>query len=221
MQDGKQAAPTAKAGIAEQQTVRDSLKNILVEPSCGWIYELEHKTDSGIKRVKFKSGSWFELMDDIRIWHTINRVGMPHDMDAIVQDYICQNAHPHYCKNGTGSAPLTLRELANGTKNLMRVMLSRQFVSPEEANRRANICFSCKKHSKIGGCASCILSDIGASVIKRKFKLYLNDESRVKACGVCKCALALKVFVKNEELDKLEEKYRYDYPTHCWRKEPR
>lgn len=221
MQNGKQEAVASKTGImqeSKENQKRDSLKNILVEPSCGWIYELEHKNDSGIKRIKFRSGSWFELIDDIRIWHTINRVGFPHDMEAIVQDYICQHAHPFYCKNGSGSAPLTIRDLANGTKNLIRVMLSRQFVPKEEAERRADICSSCKFHTRMGGCASCILSDIGASAIKRKFSLHLKDESKTKACGICKCALSLKVFIKNEELDKLEEKKRYDYPAHCWRR---
>jgi hypothetical protein len=119
-----------------------------------------------------------------------------------------------------GSLPhLTLRHLDRFIKSIWHTLLSRDFVSREEAERRAEVCKSCPLVTGgLGGCSTCY------SLLRATEKLIQSNPIKMDTdkdvCGACGCHIPLLVWCKNSTLDKAAGEVMPKYlEGHCWRLE--
>lgn len=94
-------------------------------------------------------------------------------------------------------------------------------VSPELAQRRADICLQCPQNQPGG-----FMSEIVAAALKRHLELKSDLGMRVKGerklfqCQVCLCQLSLKIHVPIGIVRRQMPASEYElYPVPCWQRD--
>jgi hypothetical protein len=187
-------------------------------PPGGWRYTVP---ETGVTIT----GAFFE-----ETWRKVVRHhaanGLPEPSRERVEDQSCRESSgvgtrcgPVKPKPVAGMLPhLTLGLVERFLKTVWETLKARDFVSLEEAERRAEICRSCPLATGgIGGCEGCF------SLI-RKAKDFVGTspikfEENKDACGACGCFLPAKILISNKTLDKAEGEQRPRYWEKCWRLE--
>lgn len=91
-------------------------------------------------------------------------------------------------------------------------------VSKETAQHRANVCLKCAKHDKSYSFAEILAATIKRQLeLKRHLELRVRGEKTLHACGICGCAMRLKIWLPLSHV-KLEESEQSEYPDDCWLK---
>lgn len=152
-----------------------------------------------------------------------NELPIEPNLMAIAEDQLCSTLPPELCTHAHESTwvnrRFTLGDLRDGMKAFASLMAGGfQFVSQEEADRRAYICSSDVQFNKnVIGCGTChkIAGMVVGDVAKRKTKY----DDKLKACMICGCVNAVQVHFPMSALDTTDTPEKQAaYPSFCWKK---
>lgn len=89
-------------------------------------------------------------------------------------------------------------------------------VGQEDAQRRADVCLKCPKHSTNYSFAEPVADTIKSQLeLKKHLEFRVRGEKSLHVCSVCGCVLRLKVWLPWERI-KLDEDEKPNYPASCW-----
>lgn len=109
--------------------------------------------------------------------------------------------------------PTTMHRIRSFLKAAKVVARRRDFVSPEEHERRMAICRKCPLNSEEGlGCHGCV-EDLRA--VERD--VGTMPSGIVLTCRACGCVCWIKAWLPNEAMDEAEAKEPVTYAPGCWR----
>lgn len=145
---------------------------------------------------------------------------IPPNFPAIMEDQLCQTLPPEWCeyeKEGWGfwtNVKLGLHDVVTVSRALVDAAQG-NYVSQEEAERRAEICSRCFLNVPLHGCGTCHAL---ASVIAgdRTTKL----DSKLNSCAVCGCVNKAQVHIHLDSMPSHANSERQmQFPSFCWQKE--
>jgi hypothetical protein len=189
-------------------------------PSGGWKYT---DPDLGIRLNHINLPELFRSATLLRV---ANKLGLPRMWPVVFRSIVCEqmNLGPNFCqpfisphvKEPNKQRALTFGDVRNFLAVLKGWMETRaDFVSPEEASRRASICVTCPENVPATGCAGCtnIVSLITSVIGDRK----TPEDGKLRNCNVCGCANKAQVHVP---LDVLAKGITTDmaFPEGCWKR---
>ena len=185
------------------------LKNKSVAPPDGFRYvhpETGHET---------KAMDYWTFVEQAKEHRKANGLPVPYDFEAVAEDQLCQTIPPEYCqyeKEGSWvNLRLALGDIITVTKSLIDSAKG-DYVSQEEAERRAAICSRCFLNVRAQGCGSC--AQIANYVAPGKTTSLDNDLNNCAACG---CYLKPKVHMKLTTLESSLTSSRQEaLPSFCW-----
>lgn len=138
-----------------------------------------------------------------------------------IERQICMAMPPGWCLPEPGesyepltdiSRTLTLSKIESFSKAAFAFVRSGvQFVSDEEATRRANICRGCKFNFTPHACMCTPLWKLIGALIPAAKKM-----EGLRVCAICGCALQAKVLMPQQILDQVDGPNNYRWPTYCW-----
>ena len=147
-----------------------------------------------------------------------NNQQVPQELEVIMQDQLCQSLPPGWCNYDNDQRPrastsLGWGDVLVGIKTFSEwISKGAQFVSQEEADRRALVCSRCYLNVNVTGCSSC--QKMVEEVVRGQKTKY---DFALKACGVCMCFLRAKVHFPLEILENnATEHSRAVYPQISW-----
>jgi len=157
-----------------------------------------------------------ELVQKIVNYRAQNELDPIESLDIVLEDYLCslpENKHlcaSHVLERG-------FMGYVKGGVNLLMNMLFKNYVSQEEANRRAEICKSCEENvspepEKLSSFRRWT-DDIAYNSVGERSTPYDAD---LYTCNVCTCVLRTKVW--NAEIVKESKETNDRFPNHCWAK---
>lgn len=141
---------------------------------------------------------------------------------AQFEDQLCEQIGPEYCEYQEGDSKdwvdirrLSLSDVVAFTKVLIAHAFSGgQYVSQEEANRRAKICSTCYFNVNVPGCGACrAVSSLTAGNRKTDY------DHQLKSCAICKCTNSSQVHFPLTTLavnSTNEKQSQYPQPF-CWK----
>lgn len=189
-------------------------------PPRGFIFR---DPDTGHVTQAFSYNLW---QDRIAVHRAGN--GLPPIDPLEAEDQNCSLLGPaceRYCdtvdpnEKPVDGVTLHWRDIVRGTLTLAAFKLAGSpMVSEVEANRRADICATCKFNvdfaKPCGGLCDELLEVVNSVVGGARTRQGDN----LRACGVCSCSLAAKVWIDLPSLRKYEtEEIRSQYPKEwCW-----
>lgn len=191
-------------------------------PPGGWKYTVP---ETGIT---ITAPFWAVLKPRIIQHLTANRISVDDERMLQIENDACAETQPpgSWCqkrppKPVEGALPhLTLGHLDRFLRSIWHTLVSRDFVSREEAERRAEICrTSCPLVTGgIGGCSGCYTLLRATEKLVQSNPIQMDVEKDV--CGACGCHIPLLVWCKNSALDKAagEKMPKYQQGV-CWRLE--
>lgn len=91
-------------------------------------------------------------------------------------------------------------------------------VSPEDAQRRADVCLDCSKNEENHGLPFSVAMHIKRQKeLKSSLDLRVKGEKQLGICSVCQCCIPLKIWVPFQDLMKGDGRSRLpEFPEHCW-----
>jgi hypothetical protein len=196
--------------------------NLVDVPRGGWRYAV---LDTN---TVIQAGSIHELKRRVRQHMIANKLEIPRDLDAEVEDGACLNlesGRDHWCRE-RGSEALTSmsRERpkwrASEILRFLRTiwdwgtMKGFHFVPMEEAERRAAICANCPMNTQVSGCLGC--TGVAALIRRIQGTHKTSRDRELHACNVCGCELKVKVLVPDDVIDNRG----LEYPEWCWQRQP-
>jgi hypothetical protein len=152
--------------------------------------------------------------------HIIGNGGeVPVNIMAIAEDQLCGTIPPDQCIYETGDmrptdVRITLQSVGDWVKAVVqKVIGGEDYVSQEEANRRAAICVSCPYNVVAsGGCSGCEkLAELLTPGMAQRKTQY---DDKLKNCAVCGCFNQIAVHFPLAVLADGDK----PYPDFCWRK---
>jgi hypothetical protein len=178
--------------------------------------------DTGVWTIKWDVQDWYGEAKKRRI---DNGLPVPIDMEAQMEDQLCQTLPPGWCDWDGGSRPrvplyISWGDVETASKTFLDwATQGRPTVDQDEAERRAKICANCYMNKRADGCGqSC------RALIRALAGLFLNRKTSVddqlQTCSACKCYLRAKIYFP---LDIIEEHEQPDIqmllPDFCWLKQ--
>lgn len=155
-----------------------------------------------------------------RVIRHLQEIGFrPENFDRYLQSAICNAMPPgsRVCRYLDENAPaevraprsLSLHDVVNFIGAVGRWFKSGDVATGDLAQARAQICLQCDLNQEIPGCSGC--NDLMGRISRIVGDRRLPNDSSLKGCAACGCALRLKVWMPTDAL-----KIDADYPAHCW-----
>jgi hypothetical protein len=178
-------------------------------------------------RFKFSDGHTehafgrYEWREKVVKYATDN--GYPIPTIEEMEDQLCRTLSGEWCSGGDEysfvSNRFTFNDFLTGMKTLGEFVFSGQVVSQEIADARATVCSRCVLNMDVPGCASC--TGMANAVVAIKGAKKTKVDHLLKACGICHCHNAAKVWLPIEIIskstdDEMLEKYKR--VEECWQK---
>jgi hypothetical protein len=140
-----------------------------------------------------------------------------------MEDQLCRTLSGEWCTGGDEysfvSNRFTFDDFLRGMKTLGKFVLTGQVVSQKVAEARAMVCSRCVLNMSVPGCASC--AGMANAVVAIKGAKSTKQDHLLRACGICKCANAAKVWLPIEIIAKSttpEMLEQYKRVSECWQK---
>ncbi len=186
-------------------------------PPGGFHYE------DKIQHFRVEGSSYQSVAEAVLRYRLENKLNVGNPLKDVL-DYVCTN-WPHFCSvhnppiNGGNANPSLASRVSvwmSGLYRAARTLPAGNFVTQEEASRRAKICEKCplNKDWKTG-CGSCLQSAVQLGYTFRAGRSVPNE----KALGACEASgqeNATAVWVKG--LTPLSPDEYSKLPAPCWRK---
>ena len=209
--------------LIHNEPIRYVLFNETDVPSGGYRYT---DPDLNVTITQIHLGSVFQKARQLRL---ANKKGLPRMWPLVFRSLICEQMQlgDSFCrpfrKTSANSSldenpkrQVTFGDVRNFLAVLREWMATRaDFVSPEEAERRASICSGCPENVPASGCAGCTnLVSLVTSVIGGR---ETSKDEVLENCNVCGCANKAQVHIPLEVLAKgLTSDMAF--PSICWKK---
>lgn len=171
------------------------------------------------------AGSWELLLDAVERNLLANGMPMPGDLDADIQNRICQQVSPDWsgCVMGGEQRVLSREDLRRWLVAMIEFAKGHELVAQEEAERRADICRVCRFRTDISGCLGC------GGLFSLMFDLLsgrsVSNPENLRSCRVCGCQNERQVFFPLEVLRKASAGLEYPEDTRqdgtnvvCWKR---
>jgi hypothetical protein len=208
--------------LIHNEPVRYVLFNETDVPSGGWRYT---DPDLGITITHINLGQVFQGATQLRV---ANKRGLPRMWPMVFRSLVCEQmglddrfckpfVNPHTeTKEKDPKRRVTFGDVRNFLAVLREWMQTRaDFVSPDEAERRASICAGCPHNIPATGCAGCtnIVALVTSVIGGRK----TSKDDQLENCGICGCANRAQIHIP---LEVLAEGVTSDmeFPDYCWKK---
>lgn len=188
-------------------------------PPGGWRYT---QTMAEGKTIQVTAHSWNQLISRIEMLRAGNGLDLSPGWDHRIEAEICEQLSlgPQRC---TYEAPpvyapkrLTLHDVIiflAVVKSWLKT--GREWVTQEEADRRAAICAACPNNVVIEGCTSCSrLVEKITEVIGNRTTKY---DQMLNGCQVCGCSTKVMPHLPIPVLARGVNE-SHDYPSHCWKR---
>lgn len=202
------------------------LRNSRETPNGMWRYPRNPSNPSRAEKDMIFGGDIDHLVARVSEYRIINELPL-NDVRADVEDFLCR-------ETGADCSPVRPRglsglkvfgaDLARFVSAMASWVTSADMVPQEEAERRAEICASCKMNQPLSdvACAGCygLAGRILAIIGDRRTRM----ENVLEYCGVCSCANKIQVFAPLAVLNRAHK--LSDFPsnigdangTPCWKK---
>jgi hypothetical protein len=156
-----------------------------------------------------------------------NGYELPGDIMAKVEAFICEREVDYCIGDSTLSTSSTtprsnlahtFHVVVQGTRTLVSWMAKgMQFVPQEQANARAAVCANCPFNDEPQGCTNCNMDTLRKLAEGLIGTRTTPHSSQLKACRVCSCQLAAKVWLPLRTLlDHMPDEQVARLPAHCW-----
>lgn len=202
------------------------LRNSRETPNGGFRFPRDPSSDRRDEKAMIIGGDIGHLVERVSEYRIINQLPLG-DVRAEVEDWLCRETGADCSPvrpRGFG-AGLVVRgaELARFVAAMAAWWKTDEVVPQEEAERRAEICASCRYNQPLSdvSCAGCyglagrILGIIG----ERRTRM----ENNLQYCAICHCANTVQVFAPLAVLNRAHK--LSDFPTdigdgvtECWKK---
>ena len=182
----------------------------------------EHETPPGGWRyydkrslMKFREGSIHAIFPQVAKAWRANEIEFPDNWQDVIRHEMCEQIPEMECREiGEPERTLTLDDVArfgNSVKNWLAG--GGQFVSHEEAERRAAICVKCPENKAIKMCLGC---HRGLSWMAEKVGWpSTSKDPELQSCRVCGCLNRLKVHMGLDAIDNTGLKFAEE----CWQRQ--
>jgi len=163
----------------------------------------------------FTAFSFYGLLEAVEKHRKAMKLDLSEGWMDRFQDDLCRQNERVPCDRGkkqpTGKKSLTVADL----KRFMNTLSAQKgdFVSQEEAERRAKICSTCPKNQSVKGCWGC--GGIIKAVTEYLGKKTTSRDRALESCAVCGCVLRAKVWLELGTIDNTG----LEYPEHCWQRQ--
>jgi hypothetical protein len=168
-----------------------------------------------------KGDTLYAITERVKAHLVANKLPAPPNLVDLIVDETCKRIPPHWCeeddpvKRYRRNWALTWEVLKAGTTTIGSwVAAGLPKVSQEKADARGAVCVMCRENIPADSCAPCQ----AASLTNLIHSLIGTDRSvhhdKLRACGCCGCALAVKVWTPLEHVIKGEP--LAPYPPNCW-----
>lgn len=156
--------------------------------------------------------------------HIVGNGGdVPVNIMAIAEDQLCGTLPPDQCEYEVGDmrptdVRISLSSVGDWVKAIVqKVAGGEEYVSEEEANRRAAICTACPYNVQAaGGCQGCekLAELLTPGMGKRK----TGYDQNLKSCACCGCFLKIATHFPLAVLESGDESVQELFPVaFCWR----
>ena len=171
-------------------------------PGGRWFYEVPETGRS------FDADSKREVVRTVTQHYVVNKLPVPSDLDARIEDYLCRHIAYGACQGDDprdpADRPISYFEVVSATEALFRGR-AHTHVSPREAEARAGRCRVCKMHS-VGMCTSC--NQLQATARAFVGGRSLPCDNMLGVCRVFRVPVNGLVYVRDATAAKL--------PPNCW-----
>lgn len=165
----------------------------------------------------FRASSHLQIFTLYSAWKKNRNERLPLDWEETVW-LALKKSHPkHFHRVHKKASPgVSVASASSFLTYLIKRARGKKLVEPEEAKRRAAICFSCPMKQPVLGCTVC----------KQALKMFVKPPETVQtpeACGACGCWLPAKVWINRAHLGSSEE-FNYwkgdETRPACWMMRP-
>lgn len=140
----------------------------------------------------------------------------------LMQEQLCSTLPPEYCsyeQDDAGKQWINTRISFSDVIDFTKVLIAHaktggEYVSQEEADRRARICAACYLNVNVGGCGGC-----GQLVDLVTESRSTPHDHLLKSCAVCHCYNKSQVHfpLATLEINDTPERQSQYPPTFCWK----
>lgn len=188
--------------------------NKMQTPNRSWVYK-QPETGYVIRAIV-----WSDLLQKVRLHRLANGIPCNIGWEKEFENEVCElmKLSDRWCQpvneDGTVTRQVGFGDVVNFLKVLTAWLPKREWVSQEEADRRAAICAACPHNVEVAGCSAC-------QNIVREITEFLGDratgyDEKLKGCNVCGCSNRAQVHVPLDVLHKgVSEKMQF--PEACWK----
>lgn len=172
--------------------------------------------------------SLYGCIEAVKSHYRANNLVIPSGLKASIEQFNCAKAPPGFCLDGDGhvQAPTELpdvrgtaiEQVLQGTKTIA-TWITEGTVSEEHAAQRAAVCVTCPHHgdTPCPKCKAGLLERLKTMVTVALRRDPLPWERDLKSCGICGCALKLKIWCLHSAIVKnTRAKQLAAFPPHCW-----
>jgi hypothetical protein len=178
-------------------------------------------------RMTVSAPDYDNLFVEVAKHRKVNNIPMGPLWEAQVEDQLCQQLPPGFCKE---EDPLANRrnvftrvswdDVSRGTQSLISfVSHGGQYVDQVLADSRAATCARCYYNVQMTGlCGGCeALQNLVATATRGR---RTTSDPFLKSCAVCKCANAVQVHMRIEDLEKgVPDSMLEKFPGFCWKRQ--
>lgn len=166
--------------------------------------------------------SAFSMRDLVRLstsHRNANKLPIPENFQAIIEDWICQQMPAGVCVTEGGfivtSGVQTSFNIIRLTMAAHKIMKAKKRVptTHDEALRRAAICVVCSKNVPATGCSSCKgVKDIIKSM--RSIGAATQYDTKLESCASIGLLNEISIYLDEETLSEISSKRKF--PETCW-----
>lgn len=171
-----------------------------------------------------KAETWRSLLEKLHAHRVANGIPIKPGWIDEAEDYACQGLGPDVCHETdprfgwVSGAAMTIQALVAGTTVLGSwIIAGLPKVPQEQADKRSEACVSCMMNLDVHGCQPCALPVFHTLVGKLIGSSRSKHHDQLKACAVCGCSNAVKVWAPLEHIKKSFD-YADRLPDNCWLK---
>lgn len=195
-----------------------TLKNKETVPPGGFRFL---QADTG---VWIHAPSWVELIAKVKAHRTANSIPIGLEIEREIETQLCSTLPPGHCTYADDAqvrraemiARPTWQKYVEATKTLLEVVkVDGGIASFEEATEHSETCVRCSFNQSPEGCTGCNMQELLNLLATYSLRKTDND-SRLKGCLICGCALRAKIYVRGGIAAKVAAKYLDVLPAHCW-----
>lgn len=178
-------------------------------------------------RTTVRAPDYDNLFVEVARHRKVNNIPMGALWQAQVEDQLCQQLPAGFCKEKDPALDqrnvftrVGWNDVLHGTQVVASFAIhGGQTVDQTLADSRAAICARCYYNVPMSGlCGGC--GHLQNLVARTTSGRHTSSDAFLKACAVCKCANAVQVHMRVEDLEKgVPDEMLAKFPDFCWKRQ--